>query len=111
MVCSSCFAASSVFGGKNSKEKVGRLRASSSLMCILVYWYQRRCTAASGRNRQTRGRLLDQLANPDISKVDGLVVILQQERHLFGMRFVRRPSLVIGRAGQRDVILHQHAVH
>src|SRR5579863_935935 len=41
MVCSSCFAASSVLGGKNSKEKVGRFRAKRSLMCICIYWYQR----------------------------------------------------------------------
>ena len=53
---------------------------------------------------------LTELANPDIAKMHGLVVILQEQWHLFGMRLVGRALHVVGWSGQFGVVLHKHAI-
>ncbi len=51
-----------------------------------------------------------EFAYPDVAVADGLVMVLEEQRELGGVGFVRRASLVPGRAGQHDVVLDQDVV-
>src|ERR1043166_7494917 len=51
-----------------------------------------------------------ELPHPDIPVPHRMTVILQRERQPVGVRLVGGPLLVAGGAGERDVVLHQHAV-
>jgi hypothetical protein len=53
---------------------------------------------------------LFQFSHPDVPVAHGISMILQFQRKLVGMGFVRRPRLIRGRAHQLEIVLNQHAV-
>lgn len=48
------------------------------------------------------------MADPDIAKANGMIVVLQSQRKFFGVRFVRLAS--DGGTLNFDVVLHQNPV-
>jgi hypothetical protein len=53
---------------------------------------------------------LTQLPNPDIPETNGVVVLLQPQRHPLRVWLVRRPLLMCSWARQFDVVLDQNSV-